>query len=273
MTGGAPPAASSAPGLPLRLPELSRLRQESLDAALNLLAMRRRLLGEIDQRGHPNRPAIEVVGIGIDEVRRNLSRRDMRETLGISPRLSEESLRYSHEADRAQIDRGSRIVGLFDLGGVGPVAHGYLHDRELNPHVYLSVAPVQMKIVDRRCVVVEGPEIRGERTALAVSDPTMLGFAWEYWNFVWSTAVRAQDVVDEDPMANLTPRQREIAWMMADDLTDAVIALRLNCSLRTVRYEVAALLRLLNARSRFGAGLRLGRLEFEHVLADVHGEA
>lgn len=249
-----------------RLADLSAIRQDSLDAAFNLLAMRQRVIGQIDARGTSSRPSIEVVGIGIDQVRKSLARRDMHETLGISVGLTEDSLRHSHQADRALLERGRRIVGVFDQSCLRPSAHSYLSDGEVNPHAYVSAAPVQLKIVDRRCVVIEGPRIDGERTALAVSDPTTLGFAWEYWNFVWANAVRAQDLVSENPLAKLRPRQHEIAWMMADDLTDVAIAQRLGCSLRTVRYETAALLRLLDARSRFGAGLRLGRLGFDHVL-------
>jgi len=68
----------------------------------------------------------------------------------------------------------------------------------------------------------------------------------------------------DNPLGRLSDRQRETAVMLADGLTDEQIAQRLEVSVRTVRYDVAKLGRLLQTSSRFGIGLALGRLGFDH---------
>lgn len=126
--------------------------------------------------------------------------------------------------------------------------------------VFFAPVPAQMIIFDRRMVVLEGPALGGERTAMAVTDPDVMTAAWCYWNSLRPLAVSVHDAFGHDPLARFSPRQREILHLLADDRTDQVIAMRLDLSLRTVQYEVAAIMRILNVRSRFGAGMAIGRL-------------
>ncbi len=58
----------------------------------------------------------------------------------------------------------------------------------------------------------------------------------------------------------LSSRQWEIIALMSRDLSDARIAEKLGISVRTVRYDISAIMAALGVRSRFAAGLRCARL-------------
>ncbi|RYM02936.1 response regulator transcription factor [Sporolactobacillus sp. THM7-7] len=61
----------------------------------------------------------------------------------------------------------------------------------------------------------------------------------------------------------LTPKEREILALIADELTTAEISDRLSISKRTVEYHIASILRKLDADSRIGAvvnGIKKGLL-------------
>ena len=62
----------------------------------------------------------------------------------------------------------------------------------------------------------------------------------------------AEDVADD--------LQRSIARLMAQGLTDEVVARRLGMSVRTCRRHIAALLHNLDSVSRFQAGVQAARL-------------
>jgi DNA-binding NarL/FixJ family response regulator len=62
-------------------------------------------------------------------------------------------------------------------------------------------------------------------------------------------------------MGELTARQRVIAKQLEDCCTDEEIAEQLGVSVRTVRYEVARLLEVLNVTTRFAAGVRYARMQ------------
>jgi DNA-binding NarL/FixJ family response regulator len=73
-------------------------------------------------------------------------------------------------------------------------------------------------------------------------------------------ARRARDEAATDPV---TARELEILTMMAEGLSNRVIAQRLDISPHTVKFHIASILDKLNARSRTDAvtiGMRLGLL-------------
>lgn len=69
--------------------------------------------------------------------------------------------------------------------------------------------------------------------------------------FAWEDPGYADDVTDD--------LQRAIARLMAQGLTDEVVARRLGMSIRTCRRHIAALLRNLDSVSRFQAGVQAAR--------------
>ena len=56
--------------------------------------------------------------------------------------------------------------------------------------------------------------------------------------------------------------ERELLGLLAEGLTDATVAKRLNVSLRTERRMVAELMRRLGASGRFEAGVKAARLRW-----------
>jgi DNA-binding CsgD family transcriptional regulator len=119
----------------------------------------------------------------------------------------------------------------------------------------ISVGPVQMKIVDRRFVILQGPAIGDEPTVMAVSEPVCLAAAWKYWHRVVDSAYPvAEEPIIDGP--RLSSRQRQVMALLAKDANDETIASTLGVSVRTVRSDIAEVMRILGVRSRFAAGIR-----------------
>src|SRR6476469_10465627 len=106
-----------------------------------------------------------------------------------------------------------------------------------------------MKIVDRRYVLLQGPDIDGEPSVMSVSSGRCLDAAWRYWE----AAVNASFPVGDgmNTRGDLTPRQRQVVALMSTGLGDEAIADSLGVSVRTVRSDVAVLLDALGVRTRF----------------------
>jgi DNA-binding CsgD family transcriptional regulator len=146
------------------------------------------------------------------------------------------------------------MVSLFDHAATAPDARVLLAGEEAGTYLF-TVAPVQMKIVDRRYVLLQGPVVEGAPSVMAVESHGCLEAAWRYWEAALSAAFAVDRVVVGSPA--LSPRQRQVVALLANDLADEAIAASLGVSVRTVRSDIAALLDALGVRSRFAAGLRL----------------
>ncbi len=242
------------------------LREGALSAGFALMQEQRRLWTQVTDRGHSVDPALEVLGVGIDRIRHRMGHfvGDAREVLAVSPVSKRESLEPCREANRRQVESGTRVRALFDIDGCDPEAAEILVEDADLPQ-YWCVASIQLKIVDRKLVVMDGPPVGGQRTAIAVTGHRALATAWQYWHAVRGTAVPVRSAAADNPVLAMTDRQREVAYLLADGRTDQEIAEHLDISLRTVRYDVSRLMRLLDARSRFGMGLTLGHLGFGHL--------
>ena len=166
-------------------------------------------------------------------------------------------LRFSLPANRRGLADGLRMTSLFDRAGTTPGAAAMLAGEPPGVY-YFTRAPLQMKVVDRREVLLEGPLVDGELCVLAVSDKITLHLAMQYWRALREVAVPGWN--DPAGTAGLTPRQRRVADLLRADLTDGAIAETLGVSVRTVRYEVAHILEAVGVRSRFAAGASLAQL-------------
>lgn len=111
------------------------------------------------------------------------------------------------------------------------------------------------------------PEDGFQPTARTVHDGNVVRFLIDMFDQMWDGAAPfaseepgyAEDVADD--------LQRAIARLMAQGLTDEVVARRLGMSIRTCRRHIAALLRNLNSVSRFQAGVQAAhRLPAEDAL-------
>ena len=207
-----------------------------------------------------------VVGVGVEQIRRRLPgfTDGAREVLEVFPAADRGSLEPNRERDRRDFEDGVRWRAVYDAEGCDSGAVEILAEDSDLPH-YWGAAQIQTKILDRKLVILEGPIVEGQRTAIACAHHATLRAAWEYWTTVWRDSAAIAGVLCSNPLTSLSRRQRELAYLMADGHSDQVVAERLGVSLRTVRYEVSRLSRLVGARSRFGLGVRLGHLGFGHL--------
>jgi DNA-binding CsgD family transcriptional regulator len=105
-------------------------------------------------------------------------------------------------------------------------------------------------------VMITVPGDGGEPTARPVRDGSVVRFMMDMFDLQWETATPfsaedpgyAEGINDE--------LQQSIARLMAQGLTDEVVARRLGMSIRTCRRHIAALLRNLDSVSRFQAGVQ-----------------
>jgi DNA-binding NarL/FixJ family response regulator len=178
------------------------------------------------------------------------------ELLSVRPAVTATQLAASLPNTRALLERGLRMISIYDGDGIAPDARLVLAGEPTGTYL-LSVAPVQMKIVNRSRVLLQGPVVDGSGTVMAVRSQVCLAAAWRYWDAVLETAFPVASVVD--PPADLTPRQRQVVALLGTGAGDDAIASALGVSVRTVRSDVARILDSLGVQSRFAAGVRLHR--------------
>lgn len=132
----------------------------------------------------------------------------------------------------------------------------------------VSRVPQASVVFDGSLAVMFGPAGALGPTARQVRDAEVVRFVMDMFDQLWESAAAyapeepgyAEDVADD--------LQRSIARLMAQGLTDEVVARRLDMSVRTCRRHIAALLRSLDSVSRFQAGVHAARhLAYENAIA------
>ncbi|HEU4811176.1 MAG TPA: helix-turn-helix transcriptional regulator [Nocardioides sp.] len=228
-------------------------RQAVLDAAA-LLQLRRRDAAAMLSRGED--PGGEIVARGYEGTNRWMfeAAQGWRELLSVRPAATVAQLRVSLPNNRLMLDRGLKMVSVFDYDRLDHEARLLLTGEDDERYLF-GFATVQMKIVDRSQVLLQGPFEDDEPTIMALRGSACLEAAWRYWHAVAASSFPA--VSEARELEALTPRQRQIVAMLATDARDEVIAATLGVSVRTVRSDIAALMSSLGVRSRFSAGLRL----------------
>lgn len=241
-------------GLGPRSPIPESTRQAVLDAAA-LLQVHRSEIAARAARGAI--PGAEIVATGQEGIADHLLRTspDWKELLSVRPTGVTAQLRVSVPNNRRLVERGLQMISLFDHDALDLEARLLLANETLGSYLF-GVAPVQMKIIDRRYVLLQGPEIDGDVSLMAVTSRACLDAAWRYWDSAVSSAVELSTRPVEGQV--LSARQHQIIGLLAADLNDEAVAATLSISVRTVRSDVAALLEVLGVRSRFAAGMRLG---------------
>ncbi|GAA1157112.1 helix-turn-helix transcriptional regulator [Nocardioides aquiterrae] len=178
-----------------------------------------------------------------------------RELHSVLATTSVPQLRLSLPNNRRILEGGLRMESIFDATGlaVGPLL--LLANEPVGDYL-VSFAPLNMKIIDRRSVLLQGPHVPGSGpSVMEVRSAACLEAAWRYWVAVRRFAVPVKKWAGG--VADLTPRQRQVVALMASGLGDDAIADTLGVSVRTVRADIAALLDVLGVRTRFAAGVRL----------------
>ncbi|MFD0902651.1 helix-turn-helix transcriptional regulator [Actinomadura sediminis] len=119
--------------------------------------------------------------------------------------------------------------------------------------------PYETIVVDRRVAILAGPPHAGVREYTVVRSPGVVAGVVSLLQAAWD---RSADLADHrrDRAPALTGESRRILRLLAEGLKDEAAARRLGMSLRTYRRRVAEILALLDAESRFQAGLRAHEL-------------
>lgn len=169
-----------------------------------------------------------------------------------------ERYRPSFAANRELVERGVRMLSLFDVAALSDSVAELIIDSPGMPY-YFAYGPIPIKVFDRKSVMLEGPVVAGTQSVMVVSRPDVTAAALRYVKTVKEFAVPAQTFATGS-VKGLTQRQHAIAKLLSDNLTDEAIAELLGVSVRTVRHDVARLLESLGASTRFSAGLRYAQL-------------
>jgi DNA-binding CsgD family transcriptional regulator len=233
-------------------------RQAVLDAAA-VLQMRRSEAAAQAARGELN--GIEVVAVGMKAIQEWLGRgsESWHEVLSVRPTATTTQLRASLPHNRSWYRQGISMVSVFDYYGTSAEARMLLANETIGDYLF-GCATVQMKVIDRRSVLLQGPEVDGFDSLMSVSAPGCMDAAWRYWEAVLASCAPAGSPTGR-PLDDFTRRQRQVIALLSSDLGDEAIAASLDVSVRTVRADVAAILARMGVKSRCAAALRIARLD------------
>jgi DNA-binding CsgD family transcriptional regulator len=224
-----------------------------MDAVARLQVERSRVVSALE-RGQ--RVAARFLGRGAQRMNVAMAQaaRSWRHVESIRISGSVEQLSVSLPNNAHLIAAGLRMTSVWHQSGLDPDARLMLAGED--PSVYFfGYAPLQMKIVDERSVLLEGPLVRGERTVIDVEDRACLTAARRYWDVVMSRVHPCE--AETAALVDLTVRQRRVIALMLTSSSDDEISRKLGMSVRTVRTEIAMVLSMLDAPNRFAAGVRL----------------
>ncbi|MDH2412981.1 LuxR family transcriptional regulator [Nocardioides sp. CER19] len=172
-----------------------------------------------------------------------------------------EALEEATEIERTLLSRGVRLLTLYQHSArrstatreyVGAVTELGGEVRTLDEFFN------RMIIVDRRVAVIPSPE--GIQVALAVREPTVVGYLVDVFMRSWERA-RPFTARDATVMRHIAREQRAMTMrMLIEGHSDPVSAKRLGVSPRTYAGYVADLKEEFDAETRFQLGYTLGKL-------------
>ena len=227
-------------------------REALLDAAAVLQVRRSEIAAQLTDGA---RQDAEIVAVGRVQIGEWMYETGLEWSALVSTRpvatLAE--LQISVPVNRYFIERGTEMFSLFDYAGTEPAGRALLANETLGNYLF-GICPVQMKIIDRRFVLLGGPTVDGQQSVMKVTSDACMEAAWRYWEAAVAAAIPAEPA---DVATQLTSRQLQVVGLLADDLDDESIAEALGVSVRTVRSDIAAVLGNLGVRSRFAAAARL----------------
>ncbi|MET3804672.1 DNA-binding CsgD family transcriptional regulator [Nakamurella sp. UYEF19] len=113
--------------------------------------------------------------------------------------------------------------------------------------------PSRTVVIDRALVVVAAEPGAAGGAALFITEPVMVETFVAQFAALWKSGRAIGDARSDSLSEEVI---RETLAMLTSGVTDATAAHQLGVSLRTVRRRVAAVLELLNASSRFEAGVK-----------------
>jgi DNA-binding CsgD family transcriptional regulator len=195
-------------------------------------------------------PRLRLVGAGAEGVARGLEQLERRARWSVwnMQRVIafQTTVRYQ-ELDRRTLERGLdvRLITTPATQQDNPLL------TSIYPFVRLGPVFGPLLIVDGLCVVAPGsPDLDGNFTAWSTTDPAMVRDAVTLWDRTWHLS---RPGLEEGAAPPLTPRQVEVAQLLAQGYTDRVIARRVDVSERTVAADVQRIARAVGAPNRSAA--------------------
>lgn len=137
---------------------------------------------------------------------------------------------------------------LFDLAGAGA-----------RVRICATGLPHETIIIDRAVMVLAGTRTAGDREFTVTTSQALIGGVYALFEAAWEAAADLGAYLRRD-LPPVDAEGRRILGVLAEGVTDEVGARRVGVSLRTYRRRVAELMRLLEADSRFQAGVQAGEL-------------
>lgn len=151
-------------------------------------------------------------------------------------------------------ETGAEMTSYFDAGALTPEMIRLLAD-SCGMSYHVGYGPTQMKMFDQREVLVPGHDSDEVKYLLLLRGVPAVRAAMGYLAAVRRSSVPVGALTDPGEVS-LTPRQHDVARLLADGLRDVDAAASLGISVRTFRAEVARLLDRLGCETRFAAGVR-----------------
>ncbi|WJV47299.1 helix-turn-helix transcriptional regulator [Streptomyces flavofungini] len=161
---------------------------------------------------------------------------------------------------KAFIDRGGGSRTLYqDTARYSPWVMNYYEQLGGQAEVRtLDELPKRLLVFDREVAFIPGD--RERRTALMIRTPALVSHFVTTFNLMWRLATPLFPKAAHEPAHNgITSRQRAIAALLTEGLTDADIAARLGMNVRTARVHIAKLSAILKSTSRAQLGYLIGR--------------
>ncbi|MEU5999725.1 helix-turn-helix transcriptional regulator [Streptomyces sp. NPDC047197] len=204
-------------------------------------------------------PAITVLD-GLERINAAIERamRDVTEEfLAVQPGGTRppEALAEAFPRDQAILSRGCRMRTLYQhttRHALPVLAHFEQLDGDAEART-LDEVTERLFVFDRTVAFIPAS---GDRSmALELRHPGLVEyFATTFWR-LWRLATPMWPQAAPQPSENgITPRQRAIATLLVEGLTDAEVAARLGMNIRTARVHIAKLATTLGSRSRAQLG-------------------
>ena len=163
--------------------------------------------------------------------------------------------------EQALLDRGGRMRTLYQHSSRhAPAVLDHFEQLDGDVEVRtLNEVTERLVILDRRVAFI--PANSDRTTALVVRHPALVGYLATTFTRLWDLATPMWPRSHARPPAEkgITSRQRAIAALLIEGLTDDKIALRLAMNVRTVRVHIAKLADNLGTSSRAQLGYRIGQ--------------
>lgn len=200
--------------------------------------------------------------VGPDAVRTRLEEtayRAQRECLSLaSGNHCEEILDFSRPLDERALARGVaiRVVYPERFRNHSPTFRYAKWLIDLGGEVRtIPLLPVPLVIIDRKVAFVPASDSNDQRGAIEIRHQGIVSALVSLFEFVWGSATSFSPTLPRDE-AGFSRQERELLRLLADGYTDQAVAREMGVSLRTIRRMVANLMKRLQARSRFQAGVR-----------------